>query len=214
MVDMKIKAVLFDMDGVLIDACDWHFEAFNRAISLFGYGVTQHEHETIFDGLPTKQKLEILSRTRDFPQELHNFVNTLKQRYTMEIVHHQCFPIFSHEYALARLKDDGYKIALCSNSIRQSVEIMLNRANIKQRFDVVLSNEDVSAPKPDPEIYLMAMNKLDVRPNQCLIIEDNENGIAAAVESGANVLRVSNPQEVSYELVCNRIEHINQQRES
>ena len=95
-----IKAVIFDMDGVLIDAKDWHYEALNKALRLFGYEITRPEHEITYDGLPTRDKLNILSREKGLPRSLHDFINELKQQYTMEMVNNLCRPMFHHEYAL------------------------------------------------------------------------------------------------------------------
>lgn len=113
-----IKAVLFDMDGVLIDAKNWHYEALNRALQLFGYSISRESHLSTFDGLPTRTKLEMLTKSRGLPKGLHDFLNTLKQTYTLEISYQRCKPTFNHQYALSRLKEDGYKIAVCSNSVR------------------------------------------------------------------------------------------------
>jgi len=108
-----IKAVIFDMDGVLIDARDWHYEALNRALNLFGMAISRIDHLTTFDGLPTKKKLEILSSVRRLPEELHDFLNEMKQRYTMEIVASLCKPSFAQQYALSRLKSEGFRLAVC-----------------------------------------------------------------------------------------------------
>ena len=72
-----IKAIIFDMDGVLIDAKEWHYEALNRALSLFGLSISRYDHLTTYDGLPTKKKLEMLSLERDLPRELHSFINEM-----------------------------------------------------------------------------------------------------------------------------------------
>ena len=106
---MKIKAVLFDMDGVLIDAKDWHYEAMNKALSLFGYTIARYEHLTSYDGLPTSVKLEKLSVEKGLPRSLHKFINEMKQRYTMTEIHNKCRPVFIHEYALSRLKSEGFR---------------------------------------------------------------------------------------------------------
>ena len=74
-----IKAILFDMDGVLIDARSWHYEALNLALGHFGYKISLESHLLTFDGLPTKDKLEILSKTIDLPRGLHEIVSSLKQ---------------------------------------------------------------------------------------------------------------------------------------
>ncbi len=102
-----IKAVIFDMDGVLIDAKDWHYEALNRALRLFGMEISRSDHLTTFDGLPTRRKLEMLTVTENLPEGLHRFLNDLKQVYTLELVSSRCRPTFAHEFALARLKARG-----------------------------------------------------------------------------------------------------------
>jgi beta-phosphoglucomutase len=127
---MKIKAVIFDMDGVLIDAKEWHFETLNKALKLFGAEISRYDHLVTFDGLPTKKKLEMLSLEGGFPRGLHGFINELKQQYTMEVVYTKCKPVFQQQYALSRLKSDGYKLAVCSNSIRKSVEIMMEKSSL------------------------------------------------------------------------------------
>ena len=187
---MSIAAVLFDMDGVLIEAKDWHYEALNKALALFGMPISRFDHVTTFDGLPTRKKLEMLSLEHDLPRELHEFINEMKQAYTMEIVNSACKPQFVHEIALATLKQRGYKIAVCSNSVRSSVETMLNRAQLDIYVDLMVSNEDVSRGKPDPEMYVKAMTAFDLPPHRCLIVEDNENGIRAARASGGHLMVV------------------------
>ena len=121
----KIKAIIFDMDGVLIDAKDWHYEALNQALELFGYKITRYEHLVTFDGLPTKKKLEMLSIEKGLPKGLHSFINHMKQIYTLEHVYMKCKPIFCHQYALSKLKNEGYKLALASNSVRDSINMMM-----------------------------------------------------------------------------------------
>jgi beta-phosphoglucomutase len=204
--DSRIKAVLFDMDGVLIDAREWHYEALNHALSPFGLEVDRDAHLATFDGLPTRTKLDMLTKSRALPRGLHGFVNRMKQKHTADMVRQLCHPVFQHQYALSQLKAAGYKLAVCSNSIRQSLELMMERAGLDRFLDLMLSNEDVSKPKPDPEIYLTAMAKFDLAPEECLIIEDNEHGIRAARASGAHVLVVGNPDDVTHERILAAIE--------
>lgn len=197
-----IKAILFDMDGVLIDAKEWHYEALNRALELFGMPISRFDHLTTFDGLPTRKKLELLSMERGLPRELHSFINDLKQQYTMELVATQCRPRFQHEYALSRLKASGIKLAVCSNSVRNTVTTMMHFARLESYLNLMLSNEDVARSKPDPEMYVTAMVRLGVKPQESLIVEDNEHGIRAAVASGAHVMRVATTSDVSYENIA------------
>jgi beta-phosphoglucomutase-like phosphatase (HAD superfamily) len=144
----KIEAILFDMDGVLIDARDWHYEALNLALSPFGLEIDRDAHLATYDGLPTRTKLDMLTKSRGLPRNLHGFVNKMKQKYTVDMVRQRCHPVFQHQYALSQLKAAGYKIAVCSNSIRQSLELMMQRAGLDRFIDVMLSNEDVTKPKP------------------------------------------------------------------
>ncbi|TXE80495.1 HAD family phosphatase [Campylobacter peloridis] len=202
----KIKAILFDMDGVLIEAKDWHYDALNKALRLFGMEISRIEHLTTFDGLPTKDKLKMLSLEKGLPMGLHGFINDLKQQYTMDLVYSLCKPRFHHEYALSKLKESGYKMAVCSNSIRNTIEIMMQKASLDVYLDFYISNEDVEKGKPDPEMYNKAIEKMNLHPKECMIIEDNENGIKAARASGANVMIVEEITEVNYE---NILRHIN-----
>lgn len=204
-----IKAVIFDMDGVLIEAKDWHYDALNKALSLFGYNISRYDHLTIYDGLPTSKKLEMLSITSGLPRGLHYFINEMKQQYTMQMVHNYCKPIFIHEYALSKLKASGYKLSVASNSIRATVEIMMQKARLEKYLDLMLSNEDVEKPKPSPDIYNKTIRLLGLKPDECLIVEDNENGIKAAQASGANVMIVKDISEVNFFNITNRIEALN-----
>ncbi|MDQ1214274.1 HAD family hydrolase [Pantoea anthophila] len=205
----KIKAVIFDMDGVLIDAKDWHYEALNKALSLFGLEITRQEHLTSYDGLPTKDKLQMLSKDKGLSYKLHDFINEMKQQYTMDIVNTLCKPMFHHEYALSALYNEGYKMAVASNSIKNSIEVMMDRAHLAQYLEFYVSNQDVKKGKPDPEMYNQAISRLGFLPSECVIVEDNENGIKAAKASGANVLEVETVYDVNYENIkafINKIE--------
>lgn len=200
-----IQAIIFDMDGVLIDAKDWHYESLNKALALFGFEISRYDHLTSFDGLPTNKKLDMLSVTSDLPHDLHPFINKLKQAYTMDMVYERCNPRFVHEYALSTLHAKGYKLGVASNSIRATVQTMMQKANLECYLDIMLSNEDVTEPKPAPEIYIKAMQQLGCEPSCCLIVEDNENGIRAARTSGAHVLVVSDVSEVTYDNIMRAI---------
>jgi len=204
-----IKAILFDMDGVLIDARDWHYEALNRALGHFGYRISRESHLSTFDGLPTRQKLQILTSSRGIPQGLHGFLNDLKQAYTLEISYQRCKPMFNHQYALSRLKKEGYKLAVCSNSVRQTIEAMMKLSSLSTYLDLIMSNQDVEKGKPDPEIYLQTMEILEVEPHECLILEDNVHGIEAAIASGGHLLKIGHPDDVTCQAITNYINEIN-----
>jgi beta-phosphoglucomutase len=205
---MMIKAILFDMDGVLIEAKEWHYDALNKALDLFGMPISRFDHLTTFDGLPTKKKLQMLSKERHLPEELHDFINDMKQQYTMEIVHTECKPTFVHEFALSTLKAKGYKIAVCSNSVRNTVEMMMEKASLSQYIDLMISNEDVVQGKPDPEMYSKAMKHFGLKPQECLIVEDNENGIKAAKAAGGHLLVVREVIDTNFDNILKKINEI------
>ncbi len=205
----KIKAVIFDMDGVLIEAKDWHYEALNRALGVFGYAISRYEHLVTYDGLPTVIKLDMLSREKNLPTRLHEFINELKQKYTMELVHTHCKPRFHHEYALSKLKEDGYMLGCASNSIRESIDVMLFKSNLTKYMSAIYSAQDVLNPKPFPDIYIKAISSFGVKPCECLVIEDNENGVKSARDSGAHVMVVKEVGEVNFTNIEQKIEQIN-----
>jgi len=204
-----IKAIVFDMDGVLIDAKDWHYEALNKSLLLFGYSINRFEHLTTYDGLPTRRKLEMLTMERGLPKELHEFINEMKQLYTTEIVNARCKPTFVHEFALSKFKAEGYKLGVASNSVRSTVHMMMEKACLDGYLDWKLSNEDVVNPKPDPEIYLKAIQQLNLEPHEVLVIEDNDHGVKAGIASGAHVMVVKDVDEVSYQNIMARISELN-----
>ncbi len=203
-----IKAVIFDMDGVLIDAKDWHYEALNKALKHFGQEINRYEHLVTFDGLPTKKKLEMLTMEGRIPKGLHAFIDDLKQQYTMEIIYNKCKPIFHHQYALSKLKNEGYELAVCSNSVRKTIEVMMEKSSLAPYLNFFLSNQDVVKGKPDPEIYTKAIEKLKLKPTECLIVEDNENGIKAAKASGGHLLIVNNIFDVTYQNITTKIKSL------
>lgn len=195
----KIKAVLFDMDGVLIDAKDWHYEALNKALKLFGLEISKYDHLFTFDGLPTKVKLQMLSKRFYLPESLHTFINEIKQSYTVELIHQYCHPMFHHQYALSRLHQQGYKIAVCSNSVRHTIELMMEKAELLPYIDMIVSNEDVLKSKPDPEMYITSIKRFGLKPEECIVVEDNPNGIQAGKACGASVLEVATVYDVTYD---------------
>ena len=195
-----IKGVIFDMDGVLIDAREWHFEALNLALEPFGLAIPRDQHLLRFDGLSTKQKLEILSSETQLPSLLHDTISRVKQDRTLRIAAERCFPEVAHQILLSRLLKSGFKIGLYTNSIRKTTEFMLTYANLIQFIHVITTNEDVPKPKPAPDGYLQTCAALGLHPGEVIVIEDGEYGITAAKDAGCRVLKVEDPTDVNLEL--------------
>lgn len=126
----------------------------------------------------------------------------------MEMVYAKCKPSFNHQYTLSKLKEEGFHIAVCSNSVRNTIEIMMQKANLTQYLDFFISNQDVIHGKPNPEIYQKAIQRLGLQPEECLVVEDNENGIKAAIASGAHLFKVETVDDVQFTAIMNRIHEI------
>jgi len=191
-----IKAIIFDLDGVLVNMPEGHYEALNRALGLFGARIEEREHYDFFNGLPTRKKLETLEKQNRLPLGLRDTINSIKQKYTKEIIPSYCTPDHSKNILLKHLKQKGYLLACCSNSTRDTLHLMLQSAQLFDYFDLIIGNDEVVNPKPHPEIYHTAMQRFNVHPKECLIIEDSPHGIAAAQESGGIVRIVRNTEDV------------------
>jgi beta-phosphoglucomutase len=196
-----VKAIIYDLDGVLVDATEWHYEALNRALGVFGFIITRQEHISYYNGLPTRKKLEVLSREKGFPIVLKEFVNSLKQVYTRQEILRNCSPQFEKQYMLAKFKKEGMRQVVCSNAVRDSVDLMLRQSGLSGYLEFFIGNNEVSKPKPDPQMYVIGMEKLGLKPEEVVIVEDSPHGIEAAKASGAHVCVVSGFREVRFDRI-------------
>lgn len=202
----NVKAVLFDLDGVLVDACDWHKDALNDAIEeIAGFRINEEEHVSMFNGLPTSKKMEILVGQGRITVEQSKAIPPLKQKKTIEILLDKVENDESKIEMLTRLMKSGILTACVTNSIRETTEIMLNKSGVRGLFDAVVTNEDVRHPKPHAEPYVTAMVEIGRTPQECLIVEDSDKGYEAANKTGAKIWRVKNAEEVNW---CNIKEHL------
>jgi HAD superfamily hydrolase (TIGR01509 family) len=189
------KLIIFDMDGVLCDCKDIHYEALNSALDFCGCSIiTREKHLTIFDGLNTNAKLDKLG----LDQETKANVFKYKQKFTQALVTEKIEPNLALRFVLKQLRDDGYMLAVASNSIRHTIETILSRLGVSDLFRTVYSNEDVCHPKPHPEMYMRIMIDERVSPTETVIVEDSHIGRKGAFESGAIVCPVKNCSEVQY----------------
>lgn len=195
-----IKAIIFDLDGVLIDATSWHYDALNDALKMFGYEVGLEEHVNTYNGLPTKEKLKLMSERKGLPLGLHEIIQRLKRKFIDTRVNQLCNPSHEKQILLTNLKRKGYKLACCSNAQKYSVMNMLKYAGIADFFDLVLGNDEGFKPKPDPQLYLEACKRLKIKPHEVIIIEDATHGIEAAKRSGAKVIAVRGFEDVNLSL--------------
>ena len=196
------KLFIFDLDGVLVDACDWHRDALNEALQdTTGHTISMEEHISIFNGIPTKEKLKILTSQGKIAASLHQRINTLKQKKTIAIIKKNANIRQEKINMLKKLKEQNHIVCCYTNSIRETASLMLQKTGIYNLFKIVLTNEDVVKTKPDPEGYNYLINYFNINKEMCYIIEDSPKGLMAAKSSGANVIKVSSPDEVDFNLI-------------
>lgn len=204
-----IKLVIFDLDGVLVEAKEIHYEALNDAILEVTFDenmtIKWEEHLSTYDGLKTNQKLEMLTERKKLARMHHERIWDRKQHHTLERIS-KLQPDERLQDIFFDLRDKGYKIACCSNSIRRSVLVMLSKLGLIEYMDLIISNEDVKNSKPHPEMYWKAMSIMQVLPEETLIVEDSPPGLLAASRSRAHVLRVNNPKDLTHEKLFSKLQ--------
>jgi beta-phosphoglucomutase-like phosphatase (HAD superfamily)/dTDP-glucose pyrophosphorylase len=203
------NAFIFDLDGVLIDSKEIHFDALNLALSEIdsSYVISKEEQALTYEGLSTKAKLNILSYSKGLPKELHNVLWEKKQIHSSEM-----FQVFNKDQELINLfkliKSFNIKIGVASNAIRETVVGSLKSLGVYEFVDYALSNEDVSNPKPNPEIYKSMISLLGSSPEKTVIFEDSEIGQAAARASLAKLFPVAQRKDISLSYISKAIEFL------
>lgn len=192
-----IKAILYDLDGVLVDACEWHYISLNLAMKqVCGDEIRREEHLSTFNGLPTKKKLDMLVALGRVKPEQVDEIWRLKQDLTKKAIEENSAPaedkIALHQLTYTR----GVRSVCVTNSITETATLMLEKTGQLPYMSFVVTNEMTRNPKPHPESYIRAMIRLGVMPDECIIVEDSEKGLQAAYATGAHVCRVSGPHEV------------------
>ena len=209
-----IKLIIFDLDGVLVNARELHYNALNRALDSVGerYAISRAEHLSTYDGLSTSKKLLMLSKHKDLPTNMHDKIWKQKQKMTIKII--DGFTADNRiRNILQKLKQEGYKIACATNSIRETAKLQLIRKGFFEYIDFMYSNQDVKNPKPNTEMYLKCMIKSGVNPNETVIVEDSHIGRKAALNSGAYLCAVEDCEDVSYEKIKKVIDDANKKEE-
>ena len=205
-----IKLIIFDLDGVLVDARELHYKALNKALSSIDekYVIQRDEHLSTYDGLSTVKKLNMLTKNKGLSKKLHNSVWGLKQEMTLKIID-GFFVDNRLQDMLRAFKSEGYIIACATNSIRETAKLQLIRKGFFEYIDFMYSNQDVKNPKPNAEMYLKCMIKAEVNPTETIIVEDSHIGRKGALSSGAHLCAVEDSNDVSYEKVKGVIDSAN-----
>jgi HAD superfamily hydrolase (TIGR01509 family) len=204
---MQNRLVIFDLDGVLIDSRELHYEALNNALMKVGsnFTISREEHLSTYDGLNTTKKLEILSEKKGLDRKYFDQVWQDKQKSTFDLIRN--FPVnHTAKYIITQLKMKGWKVAVASNSIRDTIRIALNSIGVLGDVDYIISNQDVHNTKPFPEMYWRCMIALECLPKNTIIVEDSHIGRQGALDSGAILYPVENAADLNGLRFMDRIE--------
>ena len=207
---MSNRLFVFDLDGVLVDSKQIHFDSLNLALKEIDekYVISEEDHAQIFEGLSTIQKLKILSETRGLPEEDHEKIWGLKQKKSIQFF--QDLPEDDELIQIFKMiKSYGVYIAVASNCIRDTVETCLKSLGIYNEVNFYLGNQDVAYPKPSPEIYLRCMDELGSDKWSTVIFEDSLIGRTAALASGATLASIKSRSDLTPKLV---LEYLNPKR--
>jgi HAD superfamily hydrolase (TIGR01509 family) len=206
----EIKAIIFDLDGVLVDARTLHYEAFRQAFESIcpPHTLSWKQHEELYDGLSTRQKLQKMIDLNIISEEMAIQVSSEKQRLTTTLIE-KTICVRPYLINLLRsLQSQGYILACATNSIRKTLDMMLLTLKISEFFSLTLSNNDVENPKPSPDIYSLCFTKLGLLSEQCLICEDSPHGLKASYSSGAHVLEIEDANDLTLEKIHQKIKNI------
>jgi beta-phosphoglucomutase len=198
---MEVKLVIFDLDGVLVDACEWHRESLNRALrEVCDYEISSSDHYEIFNGLPTRIKLEKLTEMGVLSTNIHGEIYKRKQDLTVRTIDENAFERKEKISLMRHLRERNCFIACYTNSIRKTATLMLDKTGVLEHLDYLITNQEVKNPKPHPEGYNFLVKKFNLKKENVLIVEDSPKGKQAAYASGCKVVEVDNADDVNIEL--------------
>jgi len=201
-----IKGLIFDLDGVLVDTKDLHFMALNKALKKSNAKniISYNDHVNIYDGLPTVEKIRILNQKKIIGKKMNKVVMMNKQKFTLQLLKKK-IKYNKDIYNIFSKMSKKYKLAIATNAVNETLNICVDILKIRKFCSYLISNENVSTPKPHPEIYLRCLINLGLKPKETLIIEDSHYGRISAQDSGCNLMPVKNLNDVTLDNISKHI---------
>ncbi|MBI3034181.1 HAD family phosphatase [Candidatus Woesearchaeota archaeon] len=204
-----IKAVIFDMDGVIIDSEPLHFAAYKKVLERHGKTITADVYKKWF-GIQPRVTLRHFLGIDD--EEKLKELALEKDSYFRESVRRDLKPINGSVELLHKIKSLGYKVALATAATQGNADLILGKLSLGNFFDAVVTAADTKKGKPDPEVFIKAAEKLNAKPDECVIVEDSKHGIQAARNAGMKCIAVATthkPDELAIaDIVVNSIMEI------
>ncbi|MBP2649228.1 MAG: HAD-superfamily hydrolase, subfamily variant 3 [Firmicutes bacterium] len=194
MIKCKIRAVIFDLDGTLVDSEPNYYEADKKMLSQYGITDFDLAAKKKYVGIGAKEMMEDIKRQYHIPDSVETLV-TLKNKYYLELARANT-PVFTEmKMLLELLEKEQYPLALASGSSPQVIDIVLGGAELRKYFKVVISAEEVDRGKPAPDIFLEAARQLSIASEHCLVVEDSRYGVEAAKNAGMSCIAIPYPDE-------------------
>jgi len=176
-----IKAIIFDMDGVLVDSERIHIAIEKRQFSLNNLPISDEEHQQ-YMGVSSEIMWQTIAKLHTLSLSVNELIEQHRiesHRYFSELNEIPVMPGLVD--LLENLKTKGYTLAVASSSTPEIIDLILNKTHLKKYFQVMVSAKQAGKSKPEPDVFLMAAQKLGVSPAHCLVVEDSDNGIKAAI---------------------------------
>jgi beta-phosphoglucomutase family hydrolase len=186
-----IEAVLWDLDGVLVDTARFHYEAWRQLLGELGRSLSEEEFRHTF-GL--RNDLILRDMLGKVPAEEVERLSERKESFFRRHAAGRVTPLPGAVELVRRARDGGRRMALVTSTPRANIDFVLEQVGLADTFDTIVAAEDVSRGKPDPEGFLLAAQRLGVAPQRCLVIEDAPGGIEAARRAGMRSLAVTTTQ--------------------
>jgi HAD superfamily hydrolase (TIGR01509 family) len=204
-----IKLIIFDLDGVLVDTKDLHFNALNKVLlkTKGKHQISYSEHLKVFDGLPTMEKLNILFKKKLINKYEIKKIYNLKQKLTDTLLKEN-ISYNNRVFQLFKKLKKKYLLAVATNSIDSTLKSCVNKLKINKFLDFKIGTNKLKFKKPHPEIYLRCLINLGISPNETLILEDSYVGRLAAKKSGCYLMPIKYLEDVSYYKIKNFIKEI------
>jgi HAD superfamily hydrolase (TIGR01509 family) len=187
-----IKAVIFDMDGVIIDSEPKHIKFEQELFHSLGAAVNRKEHLR-FIGTTSQYMWDCIKRKYKLEQTVDELVRLDRDKYFEFLINDDSLaPISGVNELIAKLKKDNLKLAIASSSPIEVIKYVISKLGLAEYFDLVVTGDYVTRSKPYPDIFLYAAEKLSIEPINCLVIEDSENGVNAAKNADMKCLGFKN----------------------
>ncbi|SEL14476.1 HAD family hydrolase [Parapedobacter koreensis] len=186
---MEKYAVIFDMDGVIAHTNPYHTEAFKQFFDKYNVSYTEQEFEDHMYGKHNSYIMNYFFKRIITDDEFTRLENE-KEGLFREIYKTQVKPINGFLEFLAALKAEGFHTGVATSAPRANLDLIMGGLGFESQMESILASEDVTAHKPDPQIYLKSASNLGVRPENCVIFEDSFSGVSAAINAGAKVVGV------------------------